>query len=108
MSGPALRAAMDRSSNVSSNELLSSTEAEEAPAKVKCDQTNSDYGSIGLNHARLDMAVNALEVNEESRSRSDERVAKGSSSLDVAEILRRWTHSLQRLHKQSIRLVITH
>lgn len=105
VSGPALRAAMDRSSNVSSNELLSLTEAEEAPAKVKCDQTNSsEYGSNGLNHARLDMAVNALEVNEESRARSDERVAKGSSSLDVAEILRRWTHSLQRLHKQAVRL----
>eukprot|EP00250_Pteridium_aquilinum_P016946 c23380_g1_i1 orf=535-2829(-) len=105
VSGPALRAAMDRSSSVSSNELLSFTAAEEAPANFKCDQMNlSEYGSNGLNHARLDMAVNALEINEDNRAKSDDRVAKGSSQLDVAEILRRWTHSLQRLHKQALRL----
>ncbi|KAI5066894.1 hypothetical protein GOP47_0017422 [Adiantum capillus-veneris] len=104
VSGPALRAAMDRSSSVSSNELPSfAPEEEGAPhGTLKSNQTIFSYSS--LNHARLDMAVNALDLNEESRSRIEERSAKGSSPIDVAEILRRWTHSLQRLHKQALRL----
>ncbi|MCO5564691.1 hypothetical protein L7F22_018358 [Adiantum nelumboides] len=106
VSGPALRAAMDRSSIVSSNELPSFTSEDEGPpnATVQNDQAILSYSN--LNHARLDIAVNALELNEESRARIDERNAKGSSPIDVAEILRRWTHSLQRLHKQALRLFL--
>jgi hypothetical protein len=36
----------------------------------------------------------------------DDKPIKGVASVDVAEILRRWTHSLQRIHKQSLRLVL--
>lgn len=38
-------------------------------------------------------------------SRVDERIARGHPTVDIAEVLRRWTHALQRVHKQSLQLV---
>lgn len=46
--------------------------------------------------------------NEENISRVDERNMRGQPTVDIAEVLRRWTHALQRIHKQSLQLVHCH
>lgn len=38
-------------------------------------------------------------------SRVDDRNVRGHTTVDIAEVLRRWTHALQRIHKQSLLLV---
>lgn len=38
-------------------------------------------------------------------SRVDDRNGRVHPTVDIAEVLRRWTHALQRIHKQSIQLV---
>lgn len=38
-------------------------------------------------------------------SRVDDRNGRGHTTVDIAEVLRRWTHGLQRIHKQSLLLV---
>lgn len=43
--------------------------------------------------------------NEEKITRLDERNMRGQPTVDIAEVLRRWTHALQRIHKQSLQLV---
>jgi hypothetical protein len=40
-----------------------------------------------------------------SSSTSDDRTGLVHPTVDVTEILRRWTHALQRIHKQSLCLV---
>ena len=45
------------------------------------------------------------QVNEETLSRVDDRSGRVHQTVDVAEIIRRWTHALQRIHKQSLQLV---
>lgn len=46
-----------------------------------------------------------LQRHDESVSRADDRSGRNYPTVDVAEILRRWTHALQRIHKQSLQLV---
>lgn len=46
-----------------------------------------------------------LQANDEMHSRVDERGGRVQPTVDVAEIIRRWTHALQRIHKQSLLLV---
>lgn len=43
--------------------------------------------------------------NDASSSTSDDRTGLVHPTVDVTEILRRWTHALQRIHKQSLYLV---
>ncbi|KAJ6843087.1 AUGMIN subunit 6 [Iris pallida] len=39
-----------------------------------------------------------------NREQTEDRNGRGHPTIDVAEILRRWTHALQRIHKQSLHL----
>lgn len=41
---------------------------------------------------------------DETLSRVDDRSGRGQPTVDVAEILRCWTHALQRIHKHSLQL----
>ncbi|VFQ61608.1 unnamed protein product [Cuscuta campestris] len=41
---------------------------------------------------------------EEIFSQMDDRTSRSHRTVDVAEVLRRWTHALQRIHKQSLQL----
>ncbi|VFQ67446.1 unnamed protein product [Cuscuta campestris] len=41
---------------------------------------------------------------EEIFSQMDDRTSRAHRTVDVAEVLRRWTHALQRIHKQSLQL----
>jgi len=49
--------------------------------------------------------IDPLQGNSETLSRTEDRSGRVHPTVDVAEILRRWTHALQRIHKQSLHLV---
>ncbi|KAH7438345.1 hypothetical protein KP509_04G011000 [Ceratopteris richardii] len=102
VSGPALRAAMDRGS-IMRNDLSSLSGFDESHTSTKLKNVHGETNSSS-SHAQIDNTTNAFELNDEVCAKIDERSVKGPGSLDVAEILRRWTHSLQRLHKQALRL----
>ncbi|EFJ38301.1 hypothetical protein SELMODRAFT_437244 [Selaginella moellendorffii] len=77
--GSALRVAIDRGMNVIPSSLNSNDDG--------CNQQlEKQETSAHGDEARTDRAV------------------KGSSPLDVAEVIRRWTHALQRIHKQAQKL----
>ncbi|KAL3833177.1 hypothetical protein ACJIZ3_007913 [Penstemon smallii] len=42
--------------------------------------------------------------NAETEASQEERNMRGQPTVDIAEVLRRWTHALQRIHKQSLQL----
>ncbi|KAK4488491.1 hypothetical protein RD792_004255 [Penstemon davidsonii] len=42
--------------------------------------------------------------NGETVASQEERNMRGQPTVDIAEVLRRWTHALQRIHKQSLQL----
>ncbi|KAM0850672.1 hypothetical protein ACQ4PT_052928 [Festuca glaucescens] len=88
ISGSQLLAAMDMSSSVPHSELLSAR-AGESQMLDKQEQISLSQGK------------------EEALSRLDDRNGRTQQTVDVAEILRRWTHALQRIHKQSLHLAKT-
>ncbi|KAK6796987.1 hypothetical protein RDI58_004688 [Solanum bulbocastanum] len=96
ISGSALLAAMDQSSAAPPRDLVSShpdnERSERSPAVVNREMHMNNPDS---SHTR---------ANDERFSRVDERTARGHPTIDIAEVLRRWTHALQRIHKQSLQL----
>ncbi|XP_009772671.1 AUGMIN subunit 6-like [Nicotiana sylvestris] len=100
ISGSALLAAMDQSSVAPPHDLASShhdnkDQAERSQADMNREKhvTSSDSSHIQGDDDRF--------------SRVDERIARGHPTVDIAEVLRRWTHALQRVHKQSLQLAKT-
>ncbi|KAL5207548.1 hypothetical protein ABZP36_031983 [Zizania latifolia] len=88
ISGSQLLAAMDLSSSVPHSELLSARAGEISPISDKQEQMSALF-----------------QGKEEALSRLDDRNGRAQQqTVDVAEILRRWTHALQRIHKQSLHL----
>ncbi|KAK8619070.1 hypothetical protein V6N13_133037 [Hibiscus sabdariffa] len=77
-------AAMDQSSQVPYSDVLS-VQSEDLNIKEQHDGCNT-------------------QVNEETFSWVDDRNGRVHQPVDVAEIIRRWTHALQRIHKQSLQL----
>ncbi|KAG8384925.1 hypothetical protein BUALT_Bualt04G0168800 [Buddleja alternifolia] len=95
ISGSSLLAAMDQSSLVSSTNFTSQhLDTEETEG--------SQPDIIKENKSKLDSSL--THGNEEKFSRVDERNTRGQPTVDIAEVLRRWTHALQRIHKQSLQL----
>ncbi|XP_073008101.1 AUGMIN subunit 6-like [Typha latifolia] len=88
ISGSSLLAAMDQSSQVPYSDVLSAQTGEISPSTDQREQNNFPQ-SQGKN---------------ESLPRADDRGGRLQPTVDVAEILRRWTHALQRIHKQSLHL----
>ena len=78
---------MDTSSSVPHSELLSARAGEPSAILNKQEQ------------------ISLFQGKEEALSRLDDRNGRAQQTVDVAEILRRWTHALQRIHKQSLHLV---
>ncbi|KAF6161392.1 hypothetical protein GIB67_009271, partial [Kingdonia uniflora] len=79
ISGSSLLAAMDQSSHVPNPDVFLSTNGDTASAHI--DEGESSDGSL-----------------------SSDRSGRIQPTVDIAEILRRWTHALQRVHKQSLHL----
>ncbi|KAK4712668.1 hypothetical protein R3W88_007181 [Solanum pinnatisectum] len=92
ISGSALLTAMDQSSVAPPPHLASSHQAERSQADVNREK-----------HAKSSDSSH-IQVEDNSFSRVDERIARGHPTVDIAEVLRRWTHALQRVHKQSLQL----
>ncbi|XP_021299001.1 AUGMIN subunit 6 [Herrania umbratica] len=84
ISGSSLLAALDQSSQAPYTDVLSIQSGD-----MDDKEQNDGY------HAQ---------VNEETLSRVDDRSGRVHQTVDVAEIIRRWTHALQRIHKQSLQL----
>ncbi|PWA58737.1 hypothetical protein CTI12_AA397980 [Artemisia annua] len=90
ISGSSLLAAMDESTQVSSGNL-DKEQADRSQAAVNRENVNE---SLSASHLQAD----------EKSSRMDDRSGRGQPTVDIAEVLRRWTHALQRIHKQSLHL----
>lgn len=91
ISGSSLLAAMDQSSHVPYTDVLS--------------VQPGDLGSTHLDEKEQSDGSSCSQVSDETLSRLDDRAARVHPTVDVAEIIRRWTHALQRIHKQSLQLV---
>ncbi|KAL8475311.1 hypothetical protein ACS0TY_028112 [Phlomoides rotata] len=97
ISGSSLLAAMDQSSLGSS--------ANSTPQQLDNEEMESLQTDVNKeNKDRLEFFPHG---NEERFSRLDERNMRGQPTVDIAEVLRRWTHALQRIHKQSLQLAKT-
>ncbi|KAE8665685.1 serine/threonine protein phosphatase 2A 57 kDa regulatory subunit B' theta isoform [Hibiscus syriacus] len=83
ISGSSLLAAMDQSSQVPHTDTLS----------VQSGDLHNSEQNDGCH----------TQINEEILSRVD-RSGRVHQTVDLAEIIRRWTHALQRIHKQSLQL----
>ncbi|KAK3183730.1 hypothetical protein Dsin_031016 [Dipteronia sinensis] len=90
ISGSSLLAAMDQSSQVPCTDVLSVQPGDLASTHLD-EKESSDGSSYSL-------------INDETLSRVDDRSGRVHQTVDVAEIIRRWTHALQRIHKQSLQL----
>lgn len=75
--------------------------SEDGPLRKRLDDSLSSSWKSGLAERQNVLVENGVD----DVRKSDERFSKGSPALDVAEILRRWTHALQKVHKQALRLV---
>ncbi|XVF13963.1 hypothetical protein REPUB_Repub09cG0015100 [Reevesia pubescens] len=84
ISGSYLLAAMDQSSQVPYADVLSVQSGD-----LDDKEPNDGYHT---------------QVNEETLSRIDDRSGRVHQTVDIAEIIRRWTHALQRIHKQSLQM----
>ncbi|KVI09284.1 hypothetical protein Ccrd_012411 [Cynara cardunculus var. scolymus] len=92
ISGSSLLAAMDESNQVSSADL-EKEQADRSQVKVNRENVNENLSS------------SQPQASDEKTSRVDDRSGRGQPTVDIAEVLRRWTHALQRIHKQSLHLV---
>ncbi|KAI3855004.1 hypothetical protein MKW92_053372 [Papaver armeniacum] len=93
ISGSSLLAAMDQSCQVPYPDVLSIHSGD--TASTHADDREPVNGSVSTH----------IQTSEEVLSRVDDRSGRVHPTVDIAEILRRWTHALQRIHKQSLHLV---
>ncbi|GAB4847931.1 AUGMIN subunit 6 [Ancistrocladus abbreviatus] len=100
LSGSALLAAMDQSSQVSSAALGGQVSG---PLDDK-EQTDGSYDSLNREKHRISPGASCLQASDENLSQVDDRIGRGHATVDVADIFRRWTHALLRIHKQSLQL----
>ncbi|CAN4090716.1 unnamed protein product [Withania somnifera] len=97
ISGSALLAAMDQSSAAPPRDLVSACADNEELSERSPADVNREMRVKNSDSSRT-------QENDERFSRVDERTARGHPTIDIAEVLRRWTHALQRIHKQSLQL----
>ncbi|KAF5739556.1 hypothetical protein HS088_TW12G00764 [Tripterygium wilfordii] len=105
ISGSSLLAAMDQSSQVPYIDALSAQPTDLDSTLLEDKELS--YGSyLSVNRVKLKNNVDSshLQVNDDTLSLVDDRGGRVNPTVDVAEIIRRWTHALQRVHKQSLYL----
>ncbi|XP_031094765.1 AUGMIN subunit 6 [Ipomoea triloba] len=96
ISGSSLLAAMDQSSAVPRDIIASHSD--------KNDENDRSHEDVIRENYKANSDSSHIQGNDEKFSRMDDRTSRGHPTVDVAEVLRRWTHSLQRIHKQSLQL----
>ncbi|GAB2279763.1 AUGMIN subunit 6, variant 2 [Dionaea muscipula] len=100
ISGSALLGAMGQSSQALSSQL-----GDEASVPLdEKDQADASSTNLSRETPNYRLDSSHLQASNESLCRIEDRNGRGHPSVDVAEILRRWTHALQRIHKQSLQL----
>lgn len=62
-------------------------------------------GDLSAVHMDENEENEGLQLSNEILTRADDRTGRVHQTVDVAEVIRRWTHALQRIHKQSLHLV---
>ncbi|KAL6288197.1 hypothetical protein ACE6H2_012587 [Prunus campanulata] len=105
ISGSSLLAAMDQSSQVPYGDVLSVQSGDFNPTHVD-DKEKNDGSYVNVNREKMKSNSDSShsQVNDEALHRADERSGRVHPTVDVAEIIRRWTHALQRIHKQSLHM----
>ncbi|KAI8533496.1 hypothetical protein RHMOL_Rhmol10G0015700 [Rhododendron molle] len=98
ISGSSLLAAMDQNPQVPYADVLSVQ-----PGNLSDDKEQTD-GSYANQSGKPNDFLDSSMQNDENYSRVDDRSGRVHPTVDIAEVLRRWTHALQRIHKQSIQL----
>ena len=97
---------MDQSSQVPRAELLSAHSDDSAlPLADDKELSDGSFANMHDQHSLGDSFETNSQASDETLSRVDDRGGKINQTVDVAEIIRRWTHALQRIHKQSLQLV---
>ncbi|KAK1286459.1 hypothetical protein QJS10_CPB20g02134 [Acorus calamus] len=99
ISGTSLLAAMDQTSHVS----YQPGDLVPTPADDQ-DKIDDSFNTVSREGSRNSLDSTNTQGNDESLNRVADRSGRSHSTVDVAEILRRWTHALQRIHKQSLHL----
>lgn len=106
ISGSSLLAAMDQSSQVPYADVLSVQSGGLTSSHLDDkEQGDGSYVNVNKEKMKTNLDLSLSQVNDETLSRADERSGRVHPTVDVAEIIRRWTHALQRIHKQSLHLV---
>ncbi|KAG0492871.1 hypothetical protein HPP92_006269 [Vanilla planifolia] len=88
ISGTSLLAAMENGSRTPYPDLLAARASEMS----------------SLTDGREKVDSSQFQSNPDMFSRADDRGGRSHPTVDVAEVIRRWTHALQRIHKQSLQL----
>ncbi|KAF8365109.1 hypothetical protein HHK36_032852 [Tetracentron sinense] len=97
---------MDQSSQVSYSDILSVQPGDLALAHADDrEPMNGSFANVNMEKLNSSLDSTHLQVNDETISWVDDRSGRIHPTVDIAEILRRWTHALQRIHKQLLHLV---
>ncbi|KAK1326497.1 hypothetical protein QJS10_CPA01g02234 [Acorus calamus] len=99
ISGASLLAAIDQTSHIS----YQPGDLTPVPADDQ-DKFDGLSNTVSSDVSRNSLDSTTSQGNDESHNRVTDRNGRSHSTVDVAEILRRWTHALQRIHKQSLHL----
>ncbi|XP_059670016.1 AUGMIN subunit 6-like isoform X2 [Cornus florida] len=104
ISGSSLLAAMDQSSQSRYTDILPVQSGNLASVHLD-DKGQIDGSFVNVNREKNKnyLEFSSLQVNDEI-TRVDYRSGRVHPTVDIAEILRRWTHALQRIHKHSLHL----
>lgn len=106
ISGSSLLAAMDQSSQVPYSDILSVQPGDlTSPRADDREQIDGSFVNVNREKQKSQLDSTHFQVNDETHSRVDDRSGRIHPTVDIAEVLRRWTHALQRVHKQSLHLV---
>ena len=99
---------MDQSSQVPYTDLLTVQSGDLASGRLD-DKEQTDGSYVGVTRDKQKNSLDSSQslVNDDTL-RMDDRSGRVHPTVDIAEIIRRWTHALQRIHKQSLHLVHFH
>lgn len=96
---------MDQSSQVPHADILSAQPNVVSTHLEDKEQSDGSNGNINMETLSKNLETSNSHGNDEVPFRIDDRSGRVHPTVDIAEVIRRWTHALQRIHKQSLLLV---
>lgn len=69
------------------------------------DVLSGDSGDLSSVQTDNQGEIDGSPFSSETLTTVDDRNGRVHQTVDIAEVIRRWTHALQRIHKQSLHLV---